>query len=112
MKYLISEEELNEPATYKVFYFYASWMIFSSKIIKMISSFEEKNNKYNFIAIDTDNYKNLCKAFNISSVPTFIIFVNGKEVKRFSGLILNSAFKSLLNDIYNKNKEEPNVKRK
>ena len=72
----------------------------------MISSYEEKNENYLFTAIDVDLNKDLCKRFEITSIPSIIILFKGKEVRRCNGMILTSAFKSALADIYNKYKEK------
>jgi thioredoxin-like negative regulator of GroEL len=110
MNNLISEEDLYTGKEFQVIYFYASWMPWFKKINNMISSFEEKNKNFYFLAVDVDKYKPLINRFNITSVPTFIAFYKDKEVKRCSGIIMSSAFKSFLNDIYNKQKEKSNVK--
>lgn len=110
MKYLFPNEEFKFEHKFQVLYFYASWMNFHNRFIKMISSFEEKNNNFNFLAIDVDFHKNLCQRFDVSSIPSIVILVDGKEVKKTNGLMLTSAFKSILNDIYNKYKEKENDK--
>lgn len=87
-----------------VIYFYASWMPFHKKMTSMISKIEEtyKNKNINFYAVDVDFFKNLCKRFNVESIPTIIVFSNDKEVKRAEGVILTSAFKKIFVDIFNK----------
>lgn len=82
----------------QVLYFYASWMPYHKKMITMIDKMEQKY-KYQYIAVDVDFFKSLCKRFNITSIPTVLIFNNGKELKRINGLVLTSAFKSVFVDI-------------
>ena len=67
----------------------------------MIDKMETKFNNIKFIAIDVDQFINQRIRFNIHSIPTVIILNNGKEVKRITGMILTSAFKSALADICN-----------
>lgn len=37
------------------------------------------------IKIDISNFENLSKKYNISSLPTFVVFKNGKEFERSTG---------------------------
>ena len=101
MIFLLDEHEF--PNNYKnvVFYFYASWMPFHKKMLTMIDKMENKYNNLTFYAIDVDNLKKITKRFNIDSVPTVLIIIDGKEEKRINGLIMTSAFKSVFVDIYN-----------
>lgn len=111
MEYLLPEETLKLNNKFQVFYFYSTWMNFHNRFSKLISSFEEKNNNYKFTAIDVDIHKQLCNTYQVKSIPTIIIMVDGKEIKRCHGMLLSTAFRSTLNDIYNKHKEKENVKR-
>lgn len=80
-------------------YFYSTWMPFHTKFLTMISKIEEKYKEISFLAVDVDEFKSQCIRFNIDSIPTVLIFKNGKEVKRIVGLTLTSAFKSAFADI-------------
>ena len=79
-------------------YFYASWVPYNKKMLIMIDKMEQKYSDVNFFAINVDNFKQLCKRFAINSVPTVVIF-DKKELKRITGLVLTSAFKSAFADI-------------
>ena len=80
-------------------YFYASWMPYHKRMMVMIDKIEQKYKNIEFIAIDVDFFKNLCKRFKIESIPTVVIFLNGKELNRINGLPLTSAFKTTFVDI-------------
>ena len=82
-------------------YFYASWMPFHKKMALMINKIEEKYKNITFLAIDVDHFASSCKRFNIESIPTVIVLVDGQEVKRVNGLVMTSAFKSIFTDICN-----------
>ena len=99
MLFITREEELQIDLPMQALYFYASWMPYHSKFITMISKIEEKYKDISFSAIDTDEFRNQCKRFSINCVPTVIILKEGKEVKRITGLVLTSAFKSAFADI-------------
>jgi len=99
MIFISEESDLNFDRMC-VLYFYASWVPYNKKMLIMIDKMEQKYSNINFFAINTDNFKQLCKRFSINSVPTVIIF-DKKEVKRITGLVLTSAFKSAFADICN-----------
>lgn len=99
MIYLTSENDLKfQPL--QCFYFYASWMPYHKKMITMISKIEEKYNII-FTAIDTDNFKGICKRFEIEEIPTILVFKDGEKIKKIKGLVLTSALKSAFADICN-----------
>lgn len=65
----------------------------------MIGKMEEKHKDIEFIAIDTDHFKGLCKRFTIDQIPSVLIVKDGIEIKRITGLVLTSAFRSAFADI-------------
>ena len=81
-------------------YFYASWMPNHKKMLIMIDKMEQKYSDMKFFAINVDMFASLCRRFLVTSIPTVIIFDN-KEVKRITGVVLTSAFKSAFADICN-----------
>lgn len=101
MFFLTQEQELVLNNDLQVLYFYASWMPYHKKMIIMIDKMEQKYKNISFFAIDTDHFKGLCRRFNINTIPVVLIMKNGIELKRISGLILTSAFKSAFADICN-----------
>lgn len=59
---------------------------------------EMSNNRTNveFVHIDFDVAKDICEQYEVKSLPTFILFVDGKERHRFSGaseVTLNNMLK-------------------
>ena len=66
--------------------FYATWC----GPCKMLGPvFEEVANSSNikFVKVDIDNHEDLCRKYGVMSVPTLILFEDGKEVKRNIGFI-------------------------
>src|SRR4051812_38882743 len=99
MHFLTEEQELTFNSPIQALYFYAPWMPFHKKMLIMINKVQEKHKDIVFFAIDVDPFKNLCKRFNISSIPTVIIMKDAVELKRINGLAMTSAFKSAFSDI-------------
>lgn len=107
MRFILTEDEISFKDEEKYFfYFYASWMPFHKKMLKMISSMEDKyKNEINFFAIDVDYFKNLCIRFDIKSIPVILIFKDKKEVSRINGLIMSSALKNVMYKLMEKKNE-------
>ena len=66
--------------------FYATWC----GPCKMLGPvFEElsKEVDINFVKVDIDNHEDLCREYKVMSVPTLILFEDGKEVRRNIGFI-------------------------
>ncbi|MDD5704267.1 MAG: thioredoxin family protein [Dehalococcoidales bacterium] len=101
MQFITQEEELQIDLPLQALYFYASWMPYHSKFMTMINKIEEKHKDISFFAVDVDAFPNQCKRFAVTSIPEVLVLKGGKEVKRISGLVLTSAFRSTFADICN-----------
>src|SRR5665647_628200 len=77
--------------------FHAVWCSpckMQSPILKEVAS--EFGDKIKVIKIDVDQNNEIAGRYNIQSVPTLIIFKNGKLVWRQSGVVSKSQLKSIL----------------
>ena len=79
-----------------VFYFTADWCGPCKKVRPIVQ--ELINDGYSFQIIDVDIEKELVKKFEISSVPTFILFKNEKSVKRVSGAQTKNQLEEFINN--------------
>ena len=79
--------------------FYAEWCG-PCKIMKprILDVAERMGDNVKVVQIDVDKEKELATRFRISSVPTFIIFKNGKQQWRQSGIISALALMKLLQE--------------
>lgn len=98
MKFITHEDDIKLDRLH-VLYFYASWMPYHKKMMIMIDKIEQKYKNIVFSAVDVDFFKSTCKRFTITSVPSVIIFLDSREIKRITGVVLTSAFKSIFADI-------------
>ena len=79
--------------------FYAEWcgpcQIMKPRILDVA---ERMGDNIKIIQIDVDKEKELATRFRIASVPTLIIFKNGKQQWRQSGIISAHALMKLLQE--------------
>ena len=77
--------------------FHAIWCSpckIQSPILKEVAS--ELGERVRFIKIDVDNNGEIASRYNVQSVPTIIVFKNGKQVWRQSGVVSKNQLKSVL----------------
>jgi thioredoxin-related protein len=100
MEFIVEQPSFNSGDNITAIYFYARWMDASmyKKCITMINKVEVLYN-IKFYAINTDDFKNLCKIYNVTSIPTIVILKKEKEISRINGLALTGAFKKVFADI-------------
>jgi thioredoxin 1 len=79
-----------------VFYFTADWCGPCKKVRPIVQELIQEG--HSFQIIDVDIEKELVKKFEISSVPTFILFKNEKSVNRISGAQTKNQLESFINN--------------
>lgn len=75
--------------------FYATWC----GPCKMFGPiFEEVSNSsdINFIKLDVDKSREIAREYGVMTIPTIILFKDGKEVKRYTGFIPKEEFMKFL----------------
>ena len=80
-------------------FFYATWCI-PCKLMKptVLQIQEEMGNALNSLEIDVEIKKGIVKRYNVKSVPTLILFKNGKPLWRHSGVMPVAEIKTAIND--------------
>ena len=93
---LITEENIRDiinQEEYLLFYFTAKWCGPCQTIKPMIITLQEglKTNQIKFYMIDIDENDGLCEKCGITSVPTFILFKDKKEIGQTKGANIQSV---------------------
>jgi thioredoxin 1 len=65
-------------------------------IKRLIKSYQ---NRASIIEINIDDHQALAKTYMVQSIPTIIIFKDGKEMKRLVGLQFENSITKILDDI-------------
>jgi thioredoxin 1 len=68
-----------------------------SPILKELA--DELGDRVRVIKIDVDKNNALASQYQIQSVPTLIVFKNGKPIWRQSGVVTKAVLKSVLTDL-------------
>ena len=67
--------------------FWASWCVPCKMMIPVLNEVAEVvNGKFTIAKVNVDEQKTTAARFGIRSIPTMILFRNGKEVKRITGV--------------------------
>ena len=77
--------------------FWAPWCAPCRMMAPILNDIAEtESDKVTIAKINVDNQQQLAQKFKIRNIPTLIMFDNGKEVKRFSGV---KTKKFLINEV-------------
>lgn len=83
----LENEDFNELIKDKaVVDFYATWCG-PCKMLGPVFEEVSNNSDIKFVKVDIDNHEELCREYKVMSVPTLILFEDGKEVRRNIGFI-------------------------
>lgn len=76
--------------------FYASWCGPCKMLGLVLDKFSQENS-IEILKINTDENQSLSEKLSIFSIPTLIIFENGKEIKRITGYLSYDELKKWVN---------------
>lgn len=88
MKKIKSVSEFNEAIQkdYTIIEFTTEWCNVCRKNEKNLLSMIDENHKLDVFSVNIEVFERLAESYDVFSVPTLILFNNGKEMKRVSGL--------------------------
>ncbi|MDD3231875.1 MAG: thioredoxin [Clostridia bacterium] len=79
--------------------FYANWCAPCRMLTPILEEvLKESNDEFDIVKMDIDECEDLAREFGIMSIPTLIVFKDGKPVKREIGLRNKSAILEMLKD--------------
>lgn len=90
------EEVLNSDKT-TIIDFYADWCGPCKMMSPIINSIAEENNNIKVGKLNVDEAQSIAIKYNVMSIPTIIIFKNGREYKRFVGVTNKENILNVLN---------------
>lgn len=98
MIYLEKEQEFNNLIeNEKVLVdFYATWCGPCQLISPIIEEIAKENKNIKVIKIDVDKFPELSRKYGIMSIPTLMVFSEGKEVKKHIGYLDKKGIEDLL----------------
>ena len=80
------EKEIINHKGYALVAFWATWCQPCRMMAPVLESAEQQlGDKINFVKVDVDEQQQLAAEFDIMSIPTLVVFKDGKPVKRMSG---------------------------
>ena len=80
-----------------IFYFTAEWCSPCKRTRPIVEELNRDQSTAHFQIIDVDVNLELVKNFDIKSVPTFILFEKGTEIKRVTGGQTREQLEELIN---------------
>lgn len=98
MIYLENEEKFNEIIKEKkvLVDFYATWCGPCNLISPHIEEIANENENLKVIKVDVDKFTNLSKKYGVMSIPTLIVFEEGKEVNKHIGYLEKKDIEALI----------------
>ena len=80
------EKEIINHKWYALVDFWATWCQPCRMMAPVLESAEQQlGDKINFVKVDVDEQQQLAAEFDIMSIPTLVVFQDGKPVTRMSG---------------------------
>lgn len=76
--------------------FYASWCGPCKMFAPVFEEVSTMNDNINFIKLDVDHYSDIAREYGVMTIPTVILFKEGKEFKRYTGFMSKDEFVKFL----------------
>lgn len=76
--------------------FWASWCMPCKMLSPVVDEVAEEVTSVKVAKVNVDDQQSLAARFDVMSIPTLIVFKDGKEVRRSVGVIPKEAIKELV----------------
>ncbi len=76
--------------------FYADWCGPCKMVAPIIEELSQEKENVKFIKVNVDNHEEIAKEYGIMSIPTMIIFKDGKEINKNIGFATKEEISSWL----------------
>jgi thioredoxin 1 len=87
------KDEVTESTVPVVADFWASWCAPCRMLAPVFEELSMEIDNLKFVKINVDEEQMLAQTFGVMSIPTTIVFKNGREAKRFLGFMPKSQLK-------------------
>lgn len=101
MQNIISKNELDnivKSDKLTVVDFWAPWCGPCRMLSAVIESYANSHPEVSIVKVNVDEAKELAAEYNIQSLPTIILFKNGREITSKCGFLSNSAFEKFIEE--------------
>lgn len=98
MQQILNENDLNIVFGFVAVKFGAIWCSPCKKLEPIMDKLEKEFSNVKFVSVDIDDIPNLAKQYQIRSLPTIILFKNGREMKKIQGLPLTDSLRKTIRE--------------
>ena len=98
IKTILNKEQFDQAIASKqaIVDFNAVWCGPCQMLKPIIEKMSEENPSLDFYSLDTDQVPEACERYGVFSIPTIIVFEDGKEKKRNVGYLPEPGLKKFL----------------
>jgi len=76
--------------------FYADWCGPCKRIAVVLDEISQKNTNINIVKVDVDAEQDIASNYNISSIPTLMLFKGGEPVGQIVGAVAKTDIEKLI----------------
>lgn len=76
--------------------FYATWCGPCKILSPIIDELSSEMSEVKFVKIDIDKHEEICREYKVMSVPTILVYENGRETKRSIGFIYKEELRDFI----------------
>lgn len=95
MLYIENEDDFTLKG-FSIVKFSAEWCAPCKRMETLLSKMEKEFPEITFYDVDIDKCNNLAKKYKIMTLPTLIFFMDKKETKRMTGLVLTEPLRKAI----------------